>query len=86
MKKLLVALLVLAPLGCHDDHSAADPNCARIETACARGTTPAQESCHDLAHSDDAGQCAARVTECVATCGGGSADAGTATDAPASGG
>jgi len=85
MKKLLVALLVLAPLGCHG--SATDPNCARIETACARGTTPAQESCHELAHSDDAAQCAARVTECVATCGGGgNADAGTATDAPASGG
>ncbi len=84
MKKLLVALLVLAPLGCHG--SATDPNCARIETACASGTTPAQESCHELAH-DNPAQCAARVTECVATCGGGgSADAGTATDAPASGG
>lgn len=84
MKKLLVALLVLAPLGCHE--SATDPNCARIETACLNGTTPAQESCHELAHSDNAAQCAARVNECVATCGGGSADAGTATDAPASGG
>jgi hypothetical protein len=85
MTKLLVALLVLAPLGCHSDH-ATDPNCARIETACASGTTPAQESCHELAHSDNAAQCAARVAECVATCGGGGADAGAATDAPASGG
>jgi hypothetical protein len=85
MKKLLaVVFCLLAPLGCHSDST--DPDCVRIEAACANATTPAQESCHELVH-DNPAQCAARVTECVATCGGGgSADAGTATDAPASGG
>jgi len=69
MKKLLATVMfLLAPLGCHD-HAATDPNCARIETACAQGTTAAQEDCHEVAHSDNAATCAARVTECLATCG-----------------
>ncbi len=75
MKKLIVAVLLLVtPVGC-GDHAATDPNCARIEAACAQATTPAQESCHEAAHSDNAATCAARLNECITTCGG-NTDAG----------
>lgn len=75
---LSAALLAVAS-GCGDhdhDHDVTDPNCRRIEAACASGRNPAQMRCHDLAHGGDGAMCAARLDECLTTCG---ADASTPT-------
>lgn len=77
MTKALVLALAAALFGCGDhdhDHDVTDPTCRQIESACVSGRNPAQVSCHDLAHGNNAATCAARLNDCLATCG---ADAST---------
>lgn len=75
MTRALVLALAAALLGCGDhDHDVTDPTCRQIESACGAGRNPAQVSCHDLAHGNNGATCAARLNDCLVTCG---ADAST---------
>lgn len=72
MKRLGIISLIAALAGCgdHDHGSVTAPDCVRIEEACETARNPAQMNCHDLAHTNNATMCTARVQECLATCGG----------------
>jgi hypothetical protein len=75
MHRVLSLALFALVVGCGDhDHDVTDPTCQRIESACVSGRNPAQTNCHDLAHANNSAMCAARLNECLATCG---ADAST---------
>ena len=70
MLRTMPLVLLAALVGCGDhDHDVSDPTCRRIESACASGRNPAQTNCHDLAHGNNGAMCAARLDECLLTCG-----------------
>jgi hypothetical protein len=86
----LVLALGLGPFACSDDHDdesghahqgthdPTSPSCAAIMDICHAADIepgPAHD-CHEVAHNDVEGDCAAQKTSCIATCEAVLADAG----------